>query len=165
MTKAIGPSFAPEIAAAGLAGLPFSWRPDGMLAFASSLSTTQIAAVEAVYAAHDPTVVPLTQQAAAILAQGVTVTSSSTLVPMAVWPIDLVTQPKMLAIATVLDTIGTFPNGGTVWPVRDMSGAVHQLTVAQFKAVQAACAGVAAMCDLVLDNLGTVLPSPTVSIA
>lgn len=55
-TSAIGPSFTAEIVAAGLGGLPFSWGADGVFQFAASMTSTQIAAVEAVYANHDPTV-------------------------------------------------------------------------------------------------------------
>lgn len=53
MTKPIGPGFAGELAAAGLAGLPFSWSVDGEFHFAASVSQEQRDAVLAVYAAHD----------------------------------------------------------------------------------------------------------------
>lgn len=49
----IGPSFAAEIAAAGLLGLPFSWSEDGVL-FGGDISEAERARVEAVVAAHDP---------------------------------------------------------------------------------------------------------------
>lgn len=52
--KCIGPSFYDELLAAGLAGLPFSWSANGDLTFDQAMTSTQIASVEAVYAAHDP---------------------------------------------------------------------------------------------------------------
>ena len=53
--KAIGPSFSYELAAAGLLGLPFTRSPDGVIAYGEVMTDAQQAAVEAVYAAHDPT--------------------------------------------------------------------------------------------------------------
>lgn len=53
--KAIGPAFGSELQAAGLAGLPFAWGADGTFQFDPRMTPTQIAAVQAVYAAHDPT--------------------------------------------------------------------------------------------------------------
>lgn len=50
----IGPSFDDEIRAAGLAALPFSWGNDGDIQFGASMTQEQRAAVQAVYAAHDP---------------------------------------------------------------------------------------------------------------
>lgn len=52
--KRIGPAFAAEIEAAGLSGLPFGWTPDGQITYGAAMTPEQIAAVEAVYAAHDP---------------------------------------------------------------------------------------------------------------
>lgn len=50
--KKIGTSFAAELAAAGLDGLPFSWGADGALTFDPALSEPQRAAIQAVYDAH-----------------------------------------------------------------------------------------------------------------
>lgn len=52
--KAIGETFGAEIESAGLAGLPFSWGSDGRIEFGAGMRGEQIAAVEAVYQAHDP---------------------------------------------------------------------------------------------------------------
>ena len=55
-TKSIGPSFASELRAAGLSGLPISWGADADIGGAwDSLTQQQQDAVRAVYAAHDPT--------------------------------------------------------------------------------------------------------------
>ena len=59
--KAIGPSFADELKAVGLLGLPFSWGSNGDIQFDPRMTPAQKDAVLAVYAAHDPTkpVLPL----------------------------------------------------------------------------------------------------------
>lgn len=54
MTKNIGPSFAGELQAAGLTGLPFTWGSDGTFNFDPAMSQQQINAVMVVYEAHDP---------------------------------------------------------------------------------------------------------------
>lgn len=54
MTKAIGPSFLSELETAGLTGLPFAWNSAGTITFSAGMTDAQIAAVEAVYTAHDP---------------------------------------------------------------------------------------------------------------
>jgi hypothetical protein len=53
--KAIGPTFPAELSAAGLLGLAFAWDADGNITFDPTMTSTQVAAVEAVYAEHDPT--------------------------------------------------------------------------------------------------------------
>lgn len=60
--KNIGPTFSAELSAAGLLGLPFAWAADGALTFGDAMTAEQIAAVEAVYAAHDPSAVSLTEK-------------------------------------------------------------------------------------------------------
>jgi hypothetical protein len=49
----IGPSFASELEAAGLFGLPFSWGPDGVFG-RENLTAAQRKKLDAVIAAHDP---------------------------------------------------------------------------------------------------------------
>lgn len=56
MAKAIGPTFGDELKSAGLLGLPFSWSPEGAFNLSDKrLSAMQKTAIQAVYAAHDPT--------------------------------------------------------------------------------------------------------------
>lgn len=52
--KTIAPTFANELRAAGLFGLPFSWQEDGTINFGEEMTQEQIDAVNVVYAAHDP---------------------------------------------------------------------------------------------------------------
>lgn len=49
----IGPSFAADLAAAGLLGLPFAWSAEGVT-YSDDLSAEQREAIEAVVDAHDP---------------------------------------------------------------------------------------------------------------
>jgi hypothetical protein len=53
--KKIGPTFGAELFAANLGGLQFSWAEDGTFLFGPTMTESQIEAVQAVYAAHDPT--------------------------------------------------------------------------------------------------------------
>lgn len=50
----IGPRFAQDLRAAGLAGVAISWSTDGTVTGVEDLPAGQRAAVEAVLAAHDP---------------------------------------------------------------------------------------------------------------
>lgn len=50
----IGPTFAAELAAVGLLGLPFSWSADGAITGRDALTADQAAKLDAVLAAHDP---------------------------------------------------------------------------------------------------------------
>lgn len=52
--KQIGPSFVTELNAAGLSGLPFSYSVDGYFTFGDAMTERDIAAVNALYEAHDP---------------------------------------------------------------------------------------------------------------
>lgn len=53
-TNEIGPSFAAELAGAGLGGLPFSWSSNGTFAYGDAVTPAQKAAIEAVFAVHNP---------------------------------------------------------------------------------------------------------------
>jgi hypothetical protein len=57
----IGPTFGAELAAAGLAGLPFAWNAAGEFTYDPAITPEQQTAIEAVLAAHDHTkaVIPL----------------------------------------------------------------------------------------------------------
>ena len=57
--KNIGPTFAAELDAARLTGLPFSWGDDGVIQFGPSMTKDQKDAVSVVYEAHDPFARPM----------------------------------------------------------------------------------------------------------
>ena len=54
----IGPSFSKELLAAGVAGLPFTWKEDGVIFYGETVTEAQKSQVEAVLAAHDPSTPP-----------------------------------------------------------------------------------------------------------
>jgi hypothetical protein len=89
MAIKIGPTFVNELQAAGLLGLPFSWGGDGVIQFAPSMLKAQIDAVNAVYAAHDPTKPPVIVPSAAAVALAAVVS-------------DVTISPKLKAVLTAL---------------------------------------------------------------
>jgi hypothetical protein len=52
--NAFGPSFAAELSAAGVGGLPFAWMADGTINYSSDITAQQRATIEAVRSAHNP---------------------------------------------------------------------------------------------------------------
>ena len=56
MTKQLGPTFADEVTAAGLGGLPFSWgATDDSITGRENLTSAQNTTLDGVIAVHDPT--------------------------------------------------------------------------------------------------------------
>jgi hypothetical protein len=56
MAKQLGPTFADEVIAAGLGGLPFAWgATDETITGRENLTTAQNTTLDGVVAAHDPT--------------------------------------------------------------------------------------------------------------
>lgn len=54
--KKIGPTFSDELKEAGLFGLPFAWGDDGTFSYDPDMTEAEIAEIQAVYEAHDPTI-------------------------------------------------------------------------------------------------------------
>jgi hypothetical protein len=54
MATTLGPNFGPEVIAAGLGGLPFSWNPEGEIWGRENLTDEQNTALDEVIAAHEP---------------------------------------------------------------------------------------------------------------
>lgn len=67
--KRIGNTFAAELAAASLAGLPISWGSDGQINFSDAVSEANKVAVLAVLEAHDPKVGDIAEKWDAIKAE------------------------------------------------------------------------------------------------
>ena len=135
MPKAIGPNFTNEIVAAGLSGLPFAWSAGGTIEFGPDMSGSQIAAVQAVYAAHDPARPDPVAAAAALIRAGLTVTSTST--PALNGTYGLLPQDEInitgLQHAVVADVFPGF--------YRDRNGGRHTMTGEQFTALATALLG------------------------
>jgi hypothetical protein len=109
----------------------------------------------------------LAQQAAAAISAGIILTLSGSMTLAAIaFPTDPVTQSKLAAIATTINTTGAFPGGATSYPMKDATGTWHTFTLAQYKVVAAAIAAYAASLDLIIDGnpLGAV-SLPTASVA
>lgn len=137
MAIKIGPNFFNELAAAGLAGLPFSWGSDGAFEFGAGMTQAQIAAVHAVYAAHDPSKPDPNQQLAAAIGAGCQIVSTSTPTLNGTYALDDVARANITAEALYLQVTqgqgaAKFTNGQTMkdWP--DLTGSGHSFTPAQF---------------------------------
>jgi len=61
----IGPTFGQEVIDAGLGGLPFSWSLDGTFYGRENLTAEQNTTLDAVFAAHDPTLTLVPQNVSA----------------------------------------------------------------------------------------------------
>jgi hypothetical protein len=109
----------------------------------------------------------LAQQAVALLAAGLAITSTATPAISATYPCDDVSQGKYSKSLQGLQQSGgaTFIGGAATWPIRDMAEVWHPCTPAQYVAIVSAIGAFVAACDLVIDGLpGAVLPVGTASI-
>lgn len=164
--KPIGASFSFEIAAAGLNGLPFAWGGDGTITFSPAMTPVQVAAVVAVYTAHDPTVVPLVQRAVAALFAGVAVTSAGTPALNGTYSMDPEAQGRMAGVSTYILVNGRFPGGVSSYSWTDSSGAPHVLpSTAVAQAFFSAIADRASVLEQIIANGTGTLPTAGVSIA
>ena len=115
--KAIGPTFAAELGPTLL--LVVAWTPDGTLMFAPNATAAQISAVQAIYAAHDPT----KQDPMALLGQkiaaGCPIVSALKPALNATYAIDERMQQRVQAIVTGINAGKGFPHGNATysWPV------------------------------------------------
>lgn len=136
MTKPISSTFSTELAAAGLLSLPFAWTSAGDITFGPAMTSAQIAAVEAVYAAHDPTRGDPAQQAAALLAQklaeGLALTSTGAPALNGTYALDATSTAQIFQIGLYASQFATFPSGSASQPYPDTSGAPHVFSVAEF---------------------------------
>jgi hypothetical protein len=112
-----------------------------------------------------PPVVPtLAQEAEALVAGGLAITSAGTPVLNATYPAGPATQQKLMGVQLALLATGGFPGGASTWPMVDVAGTWHGLSTAQFTAIAAATAAFVAACDLVIDGQSTTLPSASAAI-
>jgi hypothetical protein len=140
-TKAIGPTFAREIAAAGLSGLPFSWSADGSITFDVTMTSAQIAAVLAVYAAHDPTVPFLSNAqvaANAALAAGLHIICDSNSDISTTWALDDTTLSQIGSICFGIASGIGLPTGATIFPYGNKAGVPVYMSAAEFIRLYAA---------------------------
>lgn len=126
MADKIGPNFANELAAVGLLGLQFSWGSDGAFCWGETITANQKAAVERVYAAHDPTKDDPKATYAAAIKSGLAIVSISS--PELNGTYGIAPQDEInLTGLQVAVSASVFPGY-----CRDMAGTKHVLSAAQF---------------------------------
>jgi hypothetical protein len=130
--KAIGPNFSNELAAAGLTGLPFSWSPDGTLTFMPAMTSAEISAVEAVYAAHNPATPDPIAAANALVVAGIPIVSTSTPALNATYAIDTASKTVIDGIYSGIKDGDGLPGGGATFNYPDIVGAPHAFSAATF---------------------------------
>jgi hypothetical protein len=111
-------------------------------------------------------VLTLAQQAQALLATGLAVTSSSMPALNATYPTDPTTQDHVQAEVLAILLNGTFADGSAsvAWP--DVTGALHSFpSVAEFKLFASVISAFAAGIYKVLNGTNTTLPAASVTIA
>ena len=112
-----------------------------------------------------PTLTPA-QQAAALIAGGLAITSTGTAALSATYPCDAAVQAKAAAIEVRIAAGLGFPGGASTMPWKDAAGAWHELDATQFTAIAGAISVFVAACDLVADGYpGAALPAATATIA
>lgn len=159
MSKAIGPTFSIELAAAGLNGLPFAWGADGTLSFDGTMTPTQIAAVEAIYAAHDPTKQDPRAVAAAAFKAGCQIVSTGTPALNATYGVAPQDEINITGLQAAITAGVPF-----LGYMRDATGVKRTMTAAQFTILAAVIMQyVAALDDFALGQ--GALPAQPVTIA
>ncbi len=132
--KLIGPSFADELAVAGLTGLPFSWNETGSINYHPTITPEQQAAIEAVYNAHDPTTPGIDQSYAACIAAGIEITASRAPHINGTYAIDDVSRAEINSVATALAIGQGFPGGVDLFAYPDIDGVLHPFDADAFTA-------------------------------
>jgi hypothetical protein len=163
--KPIGPSFAGELAEAGMMGLPFSWSADGNLTFGIGMTALQIAAVEVIYAAHDPSAVSLGNQAAALLAGGLTIFSAGTPAINGIYQCDPMSRATIAEVVAGISAGHGFPGGGSSFDYQLVAGYATFYATNTFVVAAAAVRDFVYACAQVQRGRSSTLPAASVSIA
>lgn len=107
----------------------------------------------------------LAQQAAALIAAGLTITSTSTSSLDGTYATDPVSQQHISAEVTSILLNDTFTDGTSSIAWLDAAGASHTFTVAQFKTFATAVAAFVSACLKCVNGQSTTLPSASATIA
>lgn len=107
----------------------------------------------------------LAEQAAALLAAGLTISSTSTPALDGTYATDSVSQQHIQAEIIAILTNNTFAEGTSSIAWLDAAGASHTFTVAQFKAFATAVAAFVSGCLWCMNGQSTTLPSASAMIA
>jgi len=115
-----------------------------------SAPTTLVPATEADLEPPEPS---LSERAILAMLAGLSISlTGSITIAETTFPTDPDTQTKIAAVITTLNATGTFPGGGTSYPLKDTTGSWHTFTVDQYKAVAAAIAAYVAALHLIIDG-------------
>ena len=103
----------------------------------------------------------LAQQAAALIAGGLTVTSTGTAALDGVYACDAAAQSNLQAVQTYILTNGKFPGSSGTYPWLDVTGTAHIFpSTTEFEAFASRVADFVADCTLImLTNSGTLPPA------
>lgn len=163
MDVRIGPNFQNELDAAGLRGLPFSYGSDGVFEWGTEITAPQRAAVEAVFAAHDPARPDPVAEAAKLLRAGVTITSTATPALDGTYGTTQQDETNITGLQVSI-AAGAFPGF-----CRDIAGNRKAMTAAEFTSLATALMGFIVAVDeakaAALAGGAWVAPSATVAIA
>jgi hypothetical protein len=170
--KGIGPTFYTELEAYGVAnsvaiiGQHFGWDAAGNLYFYEDTPSAVESAVEAVYAAHDPSKQPPPTVGADALAAGLTITSTGTPALNGTYSCDALSQTDVVAIEASLNAGKGFPGGGgSTFNYPDASGVMHSFSETNFTNFAAAVRDFVYGCKSVIAGTSTTLPASSVTIA
>ena len=106
----------------------------------------------------------LAQQANALLAAGLAITSTATSALDATYPTSNAAQQYINAEVTSILLNGTFADGTNALAWLDTSGASHTFTVPQFKTLATAVASFVSACLKCVNGQSTTLPSASATI-
>ena len=111
---------------------------------------------------------PLMYAAEQAIGAGLTISLSGTItLAPTLFPTDPATDSNITKVVTTLTATGTFPGGGSTFPMIDSTGTWHTFDATQYKAVGAAISGyVAALTLIIAGNPlnATSLPSSSVQL-
>jgi hypothetical protein len=107
----------------------------------------------------------LPQQAATLIAAGLTITSTSTPAIDATYPCDQTTQTQLSAEVISLMLNGTFADGSDTIEWMDVNRTGHTMTIAQFKTVATAIGAYVSGLTKCINGQASALPTSTVTVA
>lgn len=109
----------------------------------------------------------LAQQAEALLAGGLAISSASGAVPAATYATDAHSAQKYLGLQATTGKLETFAGGATTWPLKNIANPAVPVivTVAQFAILAPLLDQFISGADLVIDGFATALPPAAVTIA
>lgn len=151
----------------------FGWTPDGTLpAGAIACSGAQAVAwqhstlMAGAIVAATAQAAPPQDQAQALLASGLAVTSTGTPAISATYATDPANVAKLLGVELGIAAGQGFPGGASTFPIRIVgTGTPPLLTITQYAAVAVEIRNFVAQADLVIDGFSTTLPAAAATIA